>query len=369
MYAIRQQPYLWWQMNHDEPVYAGSSSARGLSVLHASVERLSNSERLSATQWLERSIGENRHVLFFCAVLRNWCRVVLIIMLCRHFRPTICRFCGVFVDFAGLFPFFFHHHFLHVGGYEHFMTFFNFFPWIRFFEAFQKAQGAPKVEGYAQGAASSRPAGSPSHYSGNPCILSELSYRSKETCMRLNEYHMNHVYICVCIQHAGVSHEVFCQLCRLWGVWWSRNLAHRMQDSVGILWDSLSILSILAWGSILRPTKASIFCSKPFLAHSISFIFSILLIFLFKCWWVDFCVLFGLIFPIFLFLLLFFALWGCWRWRRLCESTQSAAPGLRCQRGTGESTIHEMWRAWTLVSRVFHWKSYKRNPSMIITIL
>ena len=47
MYAIRQQPYLWWQMNHDEPVYAGSSSARGLSVLHASVERLSNSERLS----------------------------------------------------------------------------------------------------------------------------------------------------------------------------------------------------------------------------------------------------------------------------------------------------------------------------------
>lgn len=44
----------------------------------------------SATQWLERSIGENRHVLFFCAVLRNWCRVVLIIMLCRHFRPTIC---------------------------------------------------------------------------------------------------------------------------------------------------------------------------------------------------------------------------------------------------------------------------------------
>lgn len=112
-------------------------------------------------------------------------------------------------DFAGLFQY----HFLHIGGYEPFMTFFHFFhPWIRFFEAFQKAQGAPKVEGYAQGAASSRPAGSPSR---NPCILSELSYRSKETCMRLNEYHMNHVYICVCIQHAGVSHEVFCHLCRL----------------------------------------------------------------------------------------------------------------------------------------------------------
>lgn len=283
----------------------------------------------------------------------------------------MCRFCGVFVDFDVFFPsFFFHHHFLHdffqaMNLLWHFSIFFILgFVFSRLSRKRRERQRSKAMHRVPH------PPDPPGHLV--EILVSFRNFRiiwSKETCMRLNEYHMNHVYICVCIQHAGVSHEVFCHLCRLWGVWWSRNLAHRMQDSVGILWDSLSILSILAWGSILRPTKASIFCSKPFLAHSISFIFSILLIFLFNCWWVDFCVLFGLIFPIFLFLLLFLALWGCWRWRRLCESTQSAAPGLRCQRGTGDSTIHEMWRAWTLVSRVFHWKSYKRNPSMIITIL
>lgn len=144
MYAIRQQPYLWWQMNHDEPVYAGSSSARGLSVLHASVERLSNSERLSATQWLERSIGENRHVLFFCAVLRNWCRVVLIIMLCRHFRPTICRFCGVFVDFAGLFLFFFSSSFSPCWRLWTFYDIFQFFSLDSFFRGFPESAGSAK---------------------------------------------------------------------------------------------------------------------------------------------------------------------------------------------------------------------------------
>ena len=216
--------------------------------------------------------------------------------------------------------------------------------WIRFFEAFQKAQGAPKVEGYAQGAASSRPAGSPSR---NPCILSELSYHlvkrdvyeiewvSYESCVYLWMYPT-----CRCVSRGFLSpvsslrRMMISQL----GAQNARFSWHFVRFFVHFIHPSVRVHS--------SPNQSEHFLFQTFLAHSISFIFSILLIFLFNCWWVDFCVLFGLIFPIFWsFLLLFLALRmltmtkALWKHPECC--TRATMPTRH------RSTIHEMWRAFS----------------------
>ena len=244
----------------------------------------------SATQWLERSIGENRHVLFFCAVLRNWCRVVLIIMLCRHFRPTICMW---HVQILWCFSVFFS------SSFSRQWTFYDIFQFISldsFFRGFPESAGSAKGRRLCTGCRIL-----PTRAGHLVEIL--VSFRnfriiwSKETCMRLNEYHMNHVYICVCIQHAGCVSRGFLSpvssLRRMMisqlGSQNARFSWHFVRFFVHFIHPSVRVHS--------SPNQSEHFCSKPFLAHSISFIFSILLIFLFNCWWVDFCVLFGLIFP------------------------------------------------------------------------